>query len=178
MRVLTFLDDSGEGSVMLRHWRARGIEVPTLRWQPLRLIGTLPCVVGRLQPDVLFCTEERHLAVAVAAKLLLGGECPAVVAQLDHGLKPSRWSLLRRLGLRIAGQFVDHAVLAEPVANQLRAATGLPAEATTAIGSDGADEACLAAIAQLYARQHFSRGPTGVPIAPRRLSAQIGDAHS
>ena len=81
------------------------------------MIATLPGVIRREKPDALFCAGNSYSVVAVAMKLLLGAECPPIVAKISNDLdrrdivRPARW--LYHLWLRIQSPFLDHIVAME-----------------------------------------------------------------
>jgi glycosyltransferase involved in cell wall biosynthesis len=152
---------------LVRQWRAAGVDAPLFvgrdegamrhdvgadldfiaptapgRWiaaiETLWVIATLPGVVLRLRPDILFCAGNTYVVVAVALKLLLGRDCPPVVVKisndLDRGDAPvwRRWPY--RVWQRVQGLFIDHAVaMAEPMRAEIRERLGLPNEAITVI---------------------------------------------
>ena len=81
------------------------------------MIATLPKVIRREQPDVLFCAGNSYSVVAVAMKLLLGNDCPPIVAKISNDLErrdlplPARW--LYHIWLRIQAMFLDQVVAME-----------------------------------------------------------------
>lgn len=81
------------------------------------MIATLPRAIRREQPDVLFCAGNSYSVVAVAMKLLLGNDCPPIVAKISNDLErrdlalPARW--LYHLWLRIQAPFLDQIVAME-----------------------------------------------------------------
>ncbi|HKT75762.1 MAG TPA: glycosyltransferase [Sphingobium sp.] len=86
------------------------------------MILTLPGVIRRLRPDLLFCAGNSYSIVAVAMKLILGRDCPPVLAKISNDLdrhdmiRPAR--PLYRLWLRIQGRFIDHFVGMEDAMEQ------------------------------------------------------------
>jgi len=152
---------------LVRQWRALGIDSPlfigrdegamrhdvgagldfvsphepcirTARWETLWMICTLPGVVRRLRPDVLFCAGNTYMIVAVALKILLGAECPPIIAKISNDLArrdyPWPGRIIYRLWLRIQGRFVDHLVaMEEPMAKQIWSALSVHADAITVI---------------------------------------------
>lgn len=81
------------------------------------MIATLPRVIRREQPDALFCAGNSYSVVAVAMKLLLGSECPLIIAKISNDLgrrdmrPPVRWAY--HLWLRIQSPFLDQIVAME-----------------------------------------------------------------
>lgn len=87
---------------------------PVDAFETLWLIATLPTVIRRLKPDVLFCAGNSYAIVAVVLKLILGKGCPPILAKISNDLdrRDMGW-VSRRLyhfWLRIQGRFIDHFV--------------------------------------------------------------------
>ncbi|MEO6092222.1 MAG: glycosyltransferase [Novosphingobium sp.] len=152
---------------LVRQWRAAGIDAPLFIGRPhgamredvgenldfiapkgassrvgayetLWMIATLPGVVQRLRPDVLFCAGNTYMVVAVALRVLLGGECPPILAKISNDLDrqdASRWGRwFYRVWLRVQGRFVDHVVgMEEPMRGDIRKRLGVPSHAITVI---------------------------------------------
>lgn len=119
---------------LVRHWRALGIDAPlfmgrsegamaadvaaglafetprapfpTAWCETLWMILTLPRAIRRLRADVLFCAGNSYTVVAVALRLLLGRNCPPIVAKISNSLdRPdlgplARWGYVRWLRIR------------------------------------------------------------------------------
>jgi glycosyltransferase involved in cell wall biosynthesis len=83
-------------------------------FETLWMIVTLPSVIRRLNPDVLFCAGNSYAIVAVAMKLILGKTCPPILAKISNDLdrRDMGWisRYLYRCWLRIQGRFIDHFV--------------------------------------------------------------------
>lgn len=152
---------------LVRQWRAEGVDAPLYMGraegammrdvgagvdfvtprnascnvapiETLWMIATLPGFVQRLRPDVLFCAGNTYMVVAVALKLLLGRDCPPIVAKISNDLdrRAAPWwqRLCHRIWQRIQGQFVDHAIgMAEPMRREIYERLGLPWDAITII---------------------------------------------
>jgi glycosyltransferase involved in cell wall biosynthesis len=152
---------------LVRHWRELGIDaplflgratgemasdvghdldfitpwqppIPTARWETLWMILTLPGVVRRLRPDVLFCAGNTYTIVAVMLKLLLGSDCPPVLAKISNDLdrRDLPWwrRLPYRLWLRFQGPFLDHVIAMDtPMADEIQDALRLAPGAITVI---------------------------------------------
>lgn len=128
---------------LVRHWREQGVDAPLfmgrsdgamraelgeglecqlppplpvpVAWcETLWMIATLPSVIRRLRPDLLFCAGNSYAVVVVAMKLLLGRRCPPVVAKISNDLErrdmPWPVRILYRGWLRLQGFFIDHFV--------------------------------------------------------------------
>lgn len=152
---------------MVRQWRARGVDAPlflgrdegemrgdvgvdldfisppgvgahTARMEALWMIWTLPKVVRRLRPDVLFCAGNTYAVVAVALKLLLGRDCPPILLKISNDLdrrdQPVWFRVFYRQWLRIQGRCLDHFVGMEtPMAAEIGEYMGAPADRVTII---------------------------------------------
>ncbi len=99
---------------LVRHWRAMGVDAPLFLgredgamreefgdidyamprqprrsqagWETLWMILTLPAVIRRLRPDVLFVAGSTYTIVAFAMRLLLGRRCPPIVVKISNDL--------------------------------------------------------------------------------------------
>lgn len=152
---------------LVRQWRAMGVDAPiflgrnegamatdagadldaevpqqpwcgTAWWETLWMIAKLPAVIRRLKPDVLFCAGNSYTIVAVAMKLLLGRDCPPVVAKISNDLErrnmpaPARVSYY--LWLRVQARFLDYLVgMADPTREEITHFMGVGDEAVTII---------------------------------------------
>ncbi len=107
-------------------------------WETLWMIWTLPREVRRLRPDVLFCAGNTYTIIAVVLKLLLGRECPPILAKISNNLDRRDIAWWRRLPyrawLRIQGWFLDHLVGMEaPMADEICEALRVSRDAISVI---------------------------------------------
>ncbi|MDQ1228637.1 glycosyltransferase [Sphingomonas sp. SORGH_AS_0879] len=83
-------------------------------WETIWMVLTLPRVVRAVRPDMLFCAGNTYAFVAVMLKLILGRDCPPVVAKISNNLDRTDASRLYRafyrIWLRIQGLAIDHFV--------------------------------------------------------------------
>jgi len=83
-------------------------------WETIWMIATLPRVVRSLRPDILFCAGNTYAVVAVMLKLILGRDCPPIIAKISNNLDRADASWLYRvfyrIWLRIQGLAIDHFV--------------------------------------------------------------------
>ena len=68
-------------------------------------------------PDILFCAGRRYIPIAIAMKLVLGRNCPAIVARISESFeRPGRSRLARlaaRLSTRFQARFIDQWVVTD-----------------------------------------------------------------
>lgn len=131
---------------LVRAWREQGIEAPlamgrrdgALRSEladglaythPRRLpiiavwmetswmIAWLPREIRRVRPDILFCAGSTYTIVAVAMKLLLGRQCPPIVAKISNDVArldlPPLPRFFWRLWARMQARFIDRWIVME-----------------------------------------------------------------
>jgi glycosyltransferase involved in cell wall biosynthesis len=83
-------------------------------WETIWMVLTLPRVVRAVRPDLLFCAGNTYAFVAVMLKLVLGRNCPPIVAKISNNLDRADASpvyrLFYRFWLRIQGLAIDHFV--------------------------------------------------------------------
>lgn len=94
------------------------------RWfATIWMILCLPGAIRRIQPDILFVAGSTYSAAAVAMRLILGRDCPAIIVKISNDLgRRDLWWAARlgwRLWLNLQAPFVhtwvvmDEAMLAE-----------------------------------------------------------------
>lgn len=152
---------------LVRQWRADGIDAPLfvgrtdgsmrhdvgagmdfmtpdtkrnggLRWEALWMILTLPRIVRRERPDILFCAGNTYAIVAVALKILLGSQCPPILAKISNDLqrRDKRWwkRMPYRVFLRLQGRLFDHIVgMDAAMTDEIRQLLAPPRSAITVI---------------------------------------------
>lgn len=152
---------------MVRQWRAQGVDAPLFlgrldgamrddvgagldvisppgagpgkaRMETLWMIRTLPRVVRRLRPDVLFCAGNTYAVVAVALKVLLGRDCPPILMKVSNDLdrrdQPGWFRFVYRQWLKIQGRRLDHFVGMEtPMTDEIGQSLGVSADQITII---------------------------------------------
>jgi len=162
---------------LIRHWRERGVDAPLFmgrsdgamagdvgrdlgfitphrrpataaRWETIWMILTLPGVVRRVRPDVLFCAGNTYAIVAVALKLLLGRDCPPILLKVSNSLDRNEKARLRhaiyRLWLRFQGRFIDHFVAMEArMVAEIATAFRAPPNAITVIPNPALSRALI-----------------------------------
>lgn len=149
---------------------------PPRAWETLWMILTLPRAIRKARPDVLFCAGNSYTVVAVAMKLLLGRNCPPILAKISNSLDrdemPGWWRRAYRIWLRTQGLFLDHLVGMEaPMVREIAEALSIPEDRVTIIPDPALSEAL---IAELRAQRPISRPPERGQrfVAIGRLTAQ------
>lgn len=143
-------------------------------WETLWMIATLPAIIRRTRPDVLFCAGNSYGIVAVAMKLWLGRACPPVLAKISNDLErrdmawPAR--LAYRLWLRVQGRFIDHFVAMAPGLEREIAKWVRPRQGAVSVIPDPA--LSLAQIDRLRAMRAVPHGPGRLFVAIGRLARQ------
>jgi glycosyltransferase involved in cell wall biosynthesis len=104
-------------------------ETPWLIWCLWRYLRETPLAE---RPEVLFCPGNTYTIVCVAMKLLLGRECPPVLAKISNDFERLDMPALVRAGyrkwLRIQGRVLDRFVAtAPPMERQAHEALAAPA---------------------------------------------------
>lgn len=145
--------------------------IPTAWWETLWMILTLPRFIRQSRPDILFCAGNSYSIVSAAMKLLLGKQCPPIVAKISNDLAradmpvPFRWAY--RKWCRLQGRIIDHFVgMAAPMHAEISEAMAIDAARISIIH----DPAIAAADIPSLARNHASAGRQFV--AAGRLSSQ------
>jgi len=137
------------------------------RMETLWMIWTLPRVVLRLRPDVLFCAGNTYAVVAVALKVLLGRRCPPVLLKVSNDLdrhdQPRWFRVFYRFWLKVQGGCLDHFVgLETPMRDEISESLGAPADRITIIPDPALSW-------PLIERLRASRGPAQGEGAGRRF---------
>jgi glycosyltransferase involved in cell wall biosynthesis len=140
------------------------------------LIRALRRCVREDRPDVLFCAGNTYTIVAVLARLVLGRDCPPIIAKASncfvrHDMPPLlRWGYHR--WLRVQGRWIDHFVgLAPAMHAEIAHFTGVGAERITVIEDPALGSEDLARLAA--ARDATTRpGPGRHFLAVGRLAPQ------
>jgi len=82
------------------------------------MIAQLPAMIRRSRPDLLYCSGNSYTVVAVAMKLLLGRDCPPIIAKISNDLARPDLSLpiraMYRLWCRIQAYCLDHLIALSP----------------------------------------------------------------
>ncbi len=143
------------------------------------LVAGARALVAADRPHVLFCAGNTYSAVAVALRLLLGRDCPPVVAKISNCLvRPDMpWPVrfCYRRWLRIQGRYIDHFVgMAPAMRGEIARFTGVPQSRISIIEDPAVSTACLGrlATARDAARGDAARRPGRHYIAIGRLAPQ------
>lgn len=96
----------------------------TAGFETIWMILTLPACIRRVRPDLLFCAGNSYAVVAVAMKLLLGRNCPPIVAKISNDLVRHDLGSIGRFfyghWLRVQGRLIDHFIgMERPMAEEI-----------------------------------------------------------
>lgn len=110
----------------------------TANIETLWMLWTLPKIVRRVRPDVLFCAGNTYAVVAVALKLLLGRDCPPILVKVSNDLdrqdQPRWFRFFYRRWLKVQGRCLDHFIGMEtPMADEIGESLGVSADRITII---------------------------------------------
>ncbi|MEG3092904.1 glycosyltransferase [Sphingomonas sp. PB1R3] len=189
---------------LVRHWRASGVDAPLFlgrtdgamardvgddldfitprrrwpgiaHWETIWMIATLPRIVRALRPDILFCAGNTYTVVAVMLKLVLGRDCPPIVAKISNNLDRTDASWLYRLfyglWLRIQGLAIDHFVgMEKPMRAEIVQGVRVSPARVAIIPDPALSEAQILGLREPVAARPAEEGRRFVTIA--RLAAQ------
>lgn len=122
-------------------------------WETLWMVATLPRAVRTIRPDVLFCAGNTYAFVAVMLKLILGRDCPPIIAKISNNLDRTDASwvyrVFYRLWLRIQGLAIDHFVgMEKPMRAEIVQCIGVSPARVAIIPDPALSEAQIAALRQ------------------------------
>lgn len=153
--------------------------VATARWETLWMIVTLPRIIRRDRPDVLFCAGNSYTVVAVALKLMLGHDCPPIVAKISNDLVradlpvAARWWYRR--WLRLQARFLDGIVgIAEPMRCEIERMMAVAADRVFVVDDPAVDLADVVAARRIL--RDATKGTRFVGVG--RLSPQKNFSHA
>ena len=133
------------------------------RMESLWLVPHLVAMVRRHRPDVLFCAGNTYAIVAVLARMLLGRDCPPIVAKVSNSLdRPDFAPPMRglyRFWLWVQTLFIDRFVgLAEAMRPEMAASLGVGPERLAVVYDPALSRADIARAAELAASAPRSGG--------------------
>ncbi|MGX0583523.1 glycosyltransferase involved in cell wall biosynthesis [Sphingomonas sanguinis] len=190
---------------LIRRWRAEGIEAPLFlgrtdgvmaqdvgaeldyvtprrrwpgiaHWETIWMIATLPRAIRAIRPDVLFCAGNTYAVVAVLMKLVLGRDCPPIIAKISNNLDRADagivYRVFYRLWLWIQGLAIDHFVgMEKPMRAEIVQCVRVSPARVAIIPDPALSEAQILALREPAATPHpAAPGRRFVTIA--RLAAQ------
>ncbi|WP_343528078.1 glycosyltransferase [Sphingomonas sp.] len=189
---------------LVRRWRATGIDAPLFlgrtdgamaedvgqgldfvtprrrwpgiaHWETIWMVATLPRAVRTIRPDIMFCAGNTYAFVAVMLKLMLGRDCPPIVAKISNNLdrEDASWvyRLFYRLWLRIQGLAIDHFVgMEKPMRAEIVQGVGVSPARVAIIPDPALSEAQILALREPVAASPRAEGRRFVTIA--RLAPQ------
>ncbi|OHD05413.1 MAG: hypothetical protein A2095_00925 [Sphingomonadales bacterium GWF1_63_6] len=109
----------GQACLVAQPWPVIG-----MRWPLLRLAYRLWREIRRAPPAILFCPGNAYTIVVVLLKLLLGRDCPPIIAKISNDLQrrdlPRAIRPLYQLWLWVQGRLIDHfATLSLPMSEEV-----------------------------------------------------------
>ncbi|WP_294047255.1 glycosyltransferase [Sphingomonas sp.] len=115
-----------------------GVELVDLGTNHLGMMASLPGIVRRVAPDIVFCPGNHYSSAAGWLKLCLGRDCPPIVAKVSNRLDrdDQRFPLAQgyKLWLRAHPGFIDHIVAMSPaMASEAVRMTGIAADNVSVI---------------------------------------------
>lgn len=104
----------------------------TARFESIWMIWCLFDHLRRRREDVIFCSGNTYAVVCAAARIMLGSDCPPIVAKISNDLvrrdKPWLSRMAYRAWLRIQGLMFDRFVaIAPPMSAEISASMAVPA---------------------------------------------------
>lgn len=119
---------------------ADGVDLIEFDSSYLGLMGALPAIVRRVQPDIVFCPGNHYSSGAAWLKTVLGRDCPILVAKvsnrLDRDDQPFPLNTAYRAWLRAHPIFADHLVAMTPaMADETVAMTRIGADRVSVIAN-------------------------------------------
>ncbi len=189
---------------LVRRWRATGVDAPLFvgrtdgamaedvgadldfvtpkrrwpgiaHWETIWMIATLPRAVRILRPDILFCAGNTYAVVAVMLKLILGRDCPPIIAKISNNLDRADASwfyrVFYRIWLRIQGLAIDHFVgMEKPMRAEIVQCVGVSPARVAIIPDPALSEAQILSLREPSTERAKTPGRRFVTIA--RLAAQ------
>ena len=145
------------------------------------LITQLPELIRELRPDVLFCPGNAYTIVAVALRLRLRRNCPAIVAKISNDLARADMRPLIRGGyrqwLRIQGRTIERLVgMAEPMRDEIIQAMAVPSARVAIIDDPALNAADLVRLGALRSGREAAAGRRWLAVgrlAPQKNFAML-----
>lgn len=86
--------------------------------QPIWMLRHLPAIIRQDRPDILFCPGNTYSLIAILLKLIMGRDCPLIIAKISNDLhrrdmNPAMRFLYYRW-LWLHGRLIDHFVAIAP----------------------------------------------------------------
>jgi len=144
-------------------------------WETIWMVATLPRAVRTIRPDVLFCAGNTYAFVAVMLKLVLGRDCPPIIAKISNNLDRTDASwfyrVFYRIWLRIQGLAIDHFVgMEKPMRAEIVQGVGVSPARVAIIPDPALSEAQILSLREPVGDRPEGAGRRFVTIA--RLAAQ------
>ena len=113
---------------------------PGLRSPLLRMLRALPGIIREERPDLIFCPGNTYTLVAVALKLVLGRQCPPIIAKISNDLHRRDMTPVLRFfyhrWLWLQGRWIDRFVAIAPaMATEIQQLMQVPANRISVINN-------------------------------------------
>lgn len=117
-----------------------GVDVIALESPAYRALLSLPNIVARARPDVIFCPGNHYTSIAAWTRLRLGKHCPPIVGKVSSAMNRDDYGAIigtgYRVWLRLHPHFLHRMVAMTPAtARQTIAATKIPHARVTVIAN-------------------------------------------
>ena len=162
---------------------ARPLRRGAMRFAPF--VAALRRHIATERPQILFCAGNTYSALAVVLRIMIGAECPPIVAKISNDLvrhdMPWPVRICYRRWLRIQGRWIDHFVgMAPAMRGEIGRLVGVPQDRISIIADPAlarADLARLAALRDKTSRDRPGRHYLAVGrLAPQKDFALLLDA--
>ncbi|MPT49341.1 MAG: glycosyltransferase [Sphingobium sp.] len=155
--------------------------ISTARWETLWMIATLPRIIRQQRPDVLFCAGNSYSIVAVAMKLILGRQCPLIIAKISNDLDRRDQPLWQRapyhFWLKFQARYLDHIIgMEEPMTDEIHTIMGVPLSKISIIPDPALSDALIEQLRTPAPSSDCSPSPDNSLI--RSLKDDVADAHT
>jgi len=153
--------------------------ISTAWFETLWMILWLPGIIRRSRPDILFCAGNSYTIVAVAMKLLLGRQCPPIVAKISNDLlrpdMPAPFRFFYHLWCILQGRFIDRWVALSPaMSEEATVLLGIAPARLATIANPVLDTGRHKTLAEAGERSRHSQQPGRRFLAAGRLVPQKG----
>lgn len=91
-----------------------GLEVMPLGGKTFRSLFSVPAIIRKLQPDIIFCPGSYYTSIALWTRLRLAGSCPPIISKVSNSMRrgdhPPLFAKAHSAWLRTHPWFLDHII--------------------------------------------------------------------